>query len=148
MIILFLIVVENYKKKRKIEYCQQKVAKALREMKLFEQWLFVKQEGKQLSDYFLKKKINSIAIYGMGNIGERLYDELRDQGVMVKYAVDQKGKRICSDIEVVPDFDMNILEKVDAIVVTTVHCYEDIRTRVASKTNIPVISLEEILYEI
>lgn len=146
--ILFGAVAANYKKRKELDYCRQRANKALREMKLFEQWLFVKQDGKQLSDYFHKKAINTIAIYGMGNIGERLYDELNDQNVIVKYAVDQKGKRVCSEIEVYSSSDIDMLEKVDAIVVTTVHCFEEVKKSISAKTDMPVLSLEEILYEI
>ena len=141
-LILFGAIAVNYKKRRELDYCRQKVDKALREMKLFEQWLLVKQDGKQISDYFQKKAINTI-----GNIGERLYDELKDQNGIVKYAVDQKGKRICSEIEVHPGVDIGRMEKVDAIVVTTVHCFEEVKKNISEMTDIPVLSLEEILYE-
>lgn len=146
-LILFGAVAVNYKRRRELDFCRQKSDKALREMKLFEQWLFVKQDGKQISDYFQKKAINTVAIYGMGNIGERLYDELKDQNVIVKYAVDQKGKRVCSEIEVHPGVDIGRMEKVDAVVVTTVHCFEEVKKNISEMTDIPVLSLEEILYE-
>ena len=146
-LILFGAIAVNYKKRRELDYCRQKVDKALREMKLFEQWLLVKQDGKQISDYFQKKAINTIAIYGMGNIGERLYDELKDQNGIVKYAVDQKGKRICSEIEVHPGVDIGGRRNMKKIVVTTVHCFEEVKKNISEMTDIPVLSLEEILYE-
>lgn len=148
ILIFFGAVITNYKKEREIAYCRKSAEKALREMKLFEQWLFVRQDDKRISDYFQKRNIHTIAIYGMGNIGERLYDELRDGDVTVKYAIDQKGKRICSDIDVISNPDSSMLEKVDAIVVTTVHCFEEVRRKISAKTNILVLSLEEILYEV
>ncbi len=145
--LLFGAAAANYKRTRELDHCRRKADKALREMKLFEQWLFVKQDGKRFADYFRREKIRTIAIYGMGTMGERLYDELRDQDVTVAYAIDQKGKRVCSDLEVYSNTDLRMLKKVDAVVVTAVHCYEEVRKRITAEMEVPALSLEEILYE-
>ncbi|MBD5503051.1 MAG: hypothetical protein HDR09_04655 [Lachnospiraceae bacterium] len=147
-LILFGAVFANYRVEKEIASCQKNTGKALRERKLLEQWLFVRQDHKRVSDYFQKRNIHTIAIYGMGDIGERLYDELRDGEVTVKYAIDQKGKRICSEIEVFSNSDISTLEKVDAIVITTIHCFEKVKRKISAQTDIPTLSLEEIIYEI
>lgn len=147
IIILFFAIVSNYKKEREIVRCRKEADKTLHERKVFEQWLFAKQDNRYISDYFHKKGINTIAIYGMGDMGERLLDEMKNEDVEVEYAIDQKGNRICSDIEIVSQPDTSMLKKVDAIVVTPVHYFEDVRERLSAKTDIPIFSLEEILYE-
>ncbi len=146
--VLFYAIVSNYKKEREIARCRKEADKTSHERKVFEQWLFAKQDNRHISDFFHKKGINAIAIYGMGNMGERLLDEMRNENIVVEYAIDQKGNRICSDIEVVSHPDTDMLKKVDAIVVTAVHCFEDVREKLSVKTDIPIFSLEEILYEI
>lgn len=148
IIILFLTIISNYKKEREIFRFRKEAEKTLHEKKVFEQWLFVKQDNKHISDYFHKKGINTIAIYGMGDMGERLLDEMRNENIVVEYAIDQKGSRICSDIEIIADPDVGMLKKVDAIVVTTFNYFDDIRDRLLAKVDIPIFSLEEILYEI
>ena len=113
-------------------------------MQLFNQWMITKQEGKSVIDYFERENIKSIAIYGMSFVGERLYDELKKSNIDVKFAIDKKADRIYSDVEVVTPDDM--FEEVDAIVVTPVFYYEEIESFLTKKTDITIISFEDILY--
>ena len=39
----------------------------------FDQWLRIRQEGKTLVDFFEKNDYKTVAIYGMKELGERLY---------------------------------------------------------------------------
>ena len=58
------------------------------------QWLIHKQEGKNLSEYFERNEYKTIAIYGMKELGERLYNELKDTNIKVAYAIDKEAKHI------------------------------------------------------
>ena len=40
----------------------------------YDQWLCLRQEGKTLNEYFKCNGYQKIAIYGMKELGERLYD--------------------------------------------------------------------------
>ena len=40
----------------------------------FDQWLRIRQEGKTLVEFFEKNGYKTVAIYGMKELGERLYD--------------------------------------------------------------------------
>lgn len=113
---------------------------------LLNQWLSIRQEGRSLEEFFTEHNYNAIAIYGMKELGDRLYEELKDSGVSVKYAIDKNADFIYSEIDVVtPDADF---ESVDAIIVTAVYCFYEIEEILNKKTDIPVISLEDIIYEI
>ncbi len=110
------------------------------------QWLRVKQEGKNISEYLLKNNYRNIAIYGMRELGEALLEELKDTEVNVKYAIDQNAEDIYVPIDVLrPDDD---LEPVDAVVVTAIHWYEAIEINMKDKLGCPVISLGDIVYEL
>lgn len=85
-----------------------------------------------------------IAIYGMGDIGKNLLADLRDSSVKVDYAID-KVVTNTEDIRVVSPEEK--LEKVDAIVVTAIAYFDDINDNLSSKTDCPIISLEDIIYE-
>ena len=52
-------------------------------------WVSILQDGKKLSDYFEEKNYKTVAIYGYHYIGERLHRELAENGIKVKYAIDQ-----------------------------------------------------------
>ncbi len=142
--IIFLTQIQE--KNRQIKHWRQSADKSAQIMKLYDQWIFIHQDHKSIYDYFAEKGIRSIAIYGMDNVGERFYEELKDTDIKIKYAIDKKGGSINSDIKMVSPEDE--LERVDAIVVTVVYYFEDIYKNLSAKTDIPIISLEEILHEV
>ena len=113
---------------------------------MMNQWVAAKQEGKSLVDYFEKNNYHSIAIYGMSYAGERLLEELKDSKIDVKYGIDKNADGIYSDIELVTMEDK--LETVDAIVVTPIFFFDQIEEELSKKISCPIISLEDILYEV
>lgn len=112
----------------------------------FDQWLRVRQEGKTLVEYFEKQGYKTVAIYGMKELGERLYDELQGSGITVKYVIDKNADSIYAEVDVVtPD---EKLEPVDVIVVTAIYYFDEIEEMLSEKVDYPVVSLEDILYEV
>lgn len=113
---------------------------------LMNEWMKRKQEGKHVKQYFEKNNYKSIALYGLSHIGERLLEELKDSGVEVKYAIDKNAESIYTDIEVYsPD---EKLPEVDVIVVTAVYFFDEIYNILIDKVTCPIVSFEDILYEI
>ena len=113
---------------------------------MMNQWVLVKQEGKNLASYFEKNNYRKIAVYGMSYAGERLLNELKGSGIEVAYGIDQNADGIYSEIEIVTKEDT--LEPVDAIVVTPVFFFQEIEKDLAGKVDCPILSLEDILYEV
>ena len=112
----------------------------------FDQWLRVRQEGKTLVEYFEQQGYKTVAIYGMKELGERLYDELQGSGITVKYVIDKNADSIYADVDVVtPD---ERLEPVDVIVVTAIYYFDEIEEMLSDKVDYPIVSLEDILYEV
>lgn len=110
------------------------------------QWLCHKQSGVSLEKYFVPKGYHSIAIYGMGRLGSLLYEDLRDTDIEVKYAIDQDPYCTYPGLNVIKPEDE--LKKVDAIIVTPVLIFDEIENMLLKKTTIPVISIEEVVYEV
>lgn len=113
---------------------------------MMNQWVKVKQEGKNLAAYFEKNGYKKIAIYGMSYAGETLIDELRDTDIAIAYGIDQKADSIYADVDVVSKDDN--LETVDAVVVTAITFFDEIEEQLSEKVDCPIISLEDILYEV
>lgn len=113
---------------------------------MMNQWVLVKQEGKNLASYFEKNNYRKIAVYGMSYAGERLLNELKGSGIEVAYGIDQNADGIYSEIEIVTKEDT--LEPVDAIVVTPVFFFQEIEKDLSGKIDCPILSLEDILYEV
>lgn len=113
---------------------------------LYNQWLSIRQQGKSLVEYFEKNQYKTVAIYGMKELGERLFDELKDSDITVKYIIDKKADELYADIDIVtPD---EKLEPVDVIVVTATYYFDEIEEMLSEKVEYPVISLEDIIYEV
>lgn len=111
---------------------------------LLNRWLQIKNAGKTLEKYFTDNRIEHVAIYGMGALGERLYEELKLCNISVKYGIDRKA-----DSLKVPDLNLikpeEQMENVDVIIITPIQSYEAIRDLLEDKTDIITISLEDII---
>lgn len=131
---------------RKLEKAYDKSKKHFELFLLMSQWVKVKQEGKNLSSYFEANGYKKIAVYGMSYAGETLINELKDTGIEVAYGIDKNADYISTEINTVSADDP--LEKVDAIVVTAITFFAEIENKLRGKVDYPIISLEEILYEV
>lgn len=132
--------------KKEIERHKMYAEKHLAIMKLFNQWMITKQEGKSIVDYLHKQDVKSVAIYGMSFVGERLYDELKDSDIEIAYAIDKNADAIYADVDILtPEDD---LPEVDLIIVTAVYFYDEIEEMLQQITDCNISSFEDILYEI
>lgn len=113
---------------------------------MMNQWVRVKQEGKHLASYFEKNGYKEIAVYGMSYAGETLVEELKGSNITVKYGIDKNAAKIYADFDVVAPEEE--LESVDAIVVTSITFFEEIEEALSEKVSCPVISLEDVLYQV
>lgn len=113
---------------------------------MMNQWVKIKQEGKNLASYFEKNSYNKIAIYGMSYAGETLIDELKGSGVTVAYAIDKNADSLYADVDIVSTDDN--FEQVDAVVVTAITFFDEIEEQLSEKMDCPIISLEDVLYEV
>lgn len=114
--------------------------------RMMDQWVQVKQEGKNLASYFEKNGYKKIAIYGMSYAGKTLLNELKDTDVVVAYGIDKKAESIYSDVDIVSVDEK--LDEVDAVVVTAITFFDEIEEKLAAKVSCPILSLEDILYEV
>ncbi len=113
---------------------------------MMNQWVKVKQKGKNLSEYFKKNGYQKIAIYGMSYAGETLVDELKNTGIEVAYGIDRNADALYSDVEVRSLEEE--LGEVDAVVVTAITFFDEIEEKLSTKLSCPIVSLEDVLYEV
>lgn len=82
----------------------------------------------------------------MSYVGKRLYDELKNSDIEIKYAIDRNADGICAEIEVF-SLEENLPEA-KAVIVTPVFYFDEIKEKLEKKVNSKILSLEDILYEI
>ena len=113
---------------------------------LMNQWVQVKQEGKSLVSYFEANGYKNIAIYGMHFVGQTLCKELECSSICIKYAIDKNADNVFADFDVITMEDD--LAEVDAVIVTPIYYFDEIEEQLEEKVDCPIISLEDILYEV
>ena len=113
---------------------------------MMNQWVKVKQDGKHLVSYFEKNGYKRIAIYGMSHVGETLLNELDGTSTQVAYGIDQNADKIYAEIDILSMGDD--LEPVDAVVVTSITFFDEIKEKLSKKIKCPIISLKDILAEV
>ena len=115
-------------------------------MILFNQWMMAKQSGKNIADYLEKNNYKKIIIYGMSYIGERLVDELNNTEIEIVAGIDRNAKGIFANMPMLlPDEDM---PEADCMIVTPVFFFDEIKEKMVSKFSNPIISFEDIFYDL
>ena len=107
------------------------------------QWIHNLQVGKSISNYLTEKGFREIAIYGMGDLGKALLNELNKSGIIVSYVIDKNAGEIFLEIPVItPDSEF---ESVDAVIVTPFLQFEPIKEMLRRKINCPILSIADII---
>ena len=120
--------------------------KCLTLFKLMNRWMAINQRGKCILEYFEKKGYKKIAVYGLHYVGERLCDELRDTDIQIAYTMDKNKDRGYYGIKNYAKF--NKLPSVDAVIVTPVTFYAEIKDELQDKVKCPIISFDAVISEI
>ena len=94
---------------------------------MMNQWVKVKQEGKNLAQYLDKKGYKKIAIYGMSYAGETLLEELKGTEIQIAYGIDKNVENIYSELDIFSLDDT--YANVDAIVVTAITFFDEVHKK-------------------
>lgn len=132
------------KYKQQYEATLKEVNRYRKKYELMYQWMKLKQNGIELIEFFQDRKLESIAIYGMGDLGELLYRELEDNRI-IKFGIDRQLKQ-----NKIPIYSLeNVKEKIDAIVITPVLITDEIEDQIYEILGEQTTFVfEEILFEL
>lgn len=121
------------------KYWKEKVYK-----QILERWMTLR-DRKITVDLFLERRgIKTIAIYGAGIFGRHLYYELKDTNITIACFLDQN--RIMDIPEIKTIVPGEPVEDIDAIVITPIMEYEEIRSSLEQKYDFNMLSLETVIY--
>ena len=114
---------------------------------LLSMWLQNKENKLSIETYLLEIGVKKVAIYGMSFVGERLYDELEKSKITVEYCIDKNVNNIYKDVNILsPNDKLNC--NIDAIIVTAFTYFDDIESELKKKINVPIISIDDIVYSL
>lgn len=112
-------------------------------------WITLKQNGNDVASMLAEKGIYEIAIYGYGVLGRLLLQELKGSSVLVKYIIDNQKLKLEKGAEmpavIKSSGSLKRVKKMDAIVVTAIADYEEIKQKLEKKTDVKIIHLEELI---
>lgn len=118
-------------------------------MLLYDYWMSLKINNRNLAQYFEIKGYYKVAVYGMNYLGSRFCDELEKSKIRVLFGIDKEARGIEHTI---PIYEMeeavNYMHSVDVIVVTAISFYKEIALDIKARYEIPVISLKDVIVEL
>lgn len=110
---------------------------------LLSDWMTLKENGVDISNYLMSLGIHTVAIYGVGYLGKHLIQELKSGKVRISYLIDKNAAWIETEYEV---YTLNEkLEKVDAIIVTLVQGEKMVSEELGEKLDGKVITIKELI---
>lgn len=113
-------------------------------------WLKNQLNNKSIEAYLLQNEIKTIAIYGAGNLGELLYDELKvSNKITIKYIIDQSNvnKNLYKIPVIKPEQIMNI-EDIDCIIVTPIYAFDAIAENLKQFQFKNIVCIDDIIIKI
>lgn len=128
---------------KKIKEVQSQLEKITFYYQILNMWMEMKQKSISTVSYLQKKGIEKVAIYGMKELGERLYEELKSTDIEVACIIDKNPEQVLGDFIVISPDDR--IPKVDAIIVTANYYYLEIAEELKEKVDCPIYSLNGIL---
>lgn len=134
----------TYSCRRVLEY-REKYNRFFWMYKMLYQWMENTYKQKSIEKYLINNNWKTIAIYGCGDIGKLIYEELKDSTIDIKCGID-KNSNINFPLRVVDPQQFN--ECVDVILVASIVYYYEIEKELKRITDIPIVSIEDMVYEI
>lgn len=112
-------------------------------------WIELMQKEKKIAEYFEQNEYQTVAVYGMKEIGILLCTELKQEKIDIRYAIDKNAELINND-----SLDIEILKpstempKVDIIIVTAIHYFDSIYMELRKLTEAEIVSIVDVLWAI
>ena len=135
------------KKKRRQAALKNYGDKFYEYFQLLNRWMISDYEGKRVADFFHQEKIKRIAVYGMGELANRLTEALEGSGIQILYGIDRDV--CCTNARIAeiyyPD---DKLPEVDAVVITPFLSADAIKRDLAKTCPYKMISLDHMIYSL
>lgn len=107
-------------------------------------WMDILEDKKCLSDYLEEKGYYRIAVYGAQDTGFHLVKQLQKTRIRVEYIIDRSGSS--GKLNTLPVYPPDAcLPEVDAIIVTPVWDYQNIKEALLVKNSWIIISLQDMI---
>lgn len=113
--------------------------------RLFLRWIRIEQNGENIPKYLKEKNINKISVYGYGDVGKLLYNELINTNIVVTEILDKRDIRTENNLVIKKPHHGN--RDVDAIIVTAISYFDEIKKELSQLGYKNIISLQKLVEE-
>lgn len=141
----------NYNQKKIIQEANEKILKFKKYYQVLNQWIRNNIEHYSLEQAILDRGYHNIAIYGYGEIGNRIYDDLKQsEKIKITCFIDKMAEKFTRyNEDGVPVYSINEAQEysnVNVIIVTTVNIYKEIE-QLLKELKLPceIISFEDLI---
>jgi hypothetical protein len=113
------------------------------------QWVVIHQKNIDLADELFNRNYKRIVIYGMSDIGNRLFFELsQNSKIQILYTIDQGEPKQYYDFNCVKLEELYKYDEPDVVIVTVPHMFDEIKNNLSKYFQCDVISMTDFLYEL
>lgn len=111
---------------------------------MFMKWIQLLQKGHRISHYLEQNQISNVSIYGYGQLGKLLYEELLSDGIIIDNVIDKyvESTPVC---KVKRNDEVDVVEKM--LIITAPVELNYVKENVKCARNCKVISLMDIFVE-
>ena len=113
---------------------------------IMDKWICLLEEEKTIAQYFEKRNIETIALYGVGMMGRHLIKQLEHSHIKIAYGIDIRGNDEQQQFPIFNKYPEGY--DVDAIIITVTYETYPIYTTLEKEANCSIILLEEIIGEL
>lgn len=121
----------------------QDLGKFQRITSIYDTWLSLKNKGIHITEYLKQKGYRTAAIYGVTDLGRRLYQELSMDKLEVPYFIDINAPFLAEQVKVCSPNEN--LGQVDAVIISLVQNERQIAESVKMKLSVDVCTIVELI---
>lgn len=149
---LCFVIILEYKMIKFYKLCNEKeidkVQKFIEFYDILVKWIQHKQKGKTFVSYIENNDFDSVAIYGMKEMGLLLFSELQNNDINVVCAIDKNAELLDCEIEIPVISNLENIPNVDVIIVTPIHYFDSIHKELRGFTKAEIVSIEDLIWSI
>lgn len=126
---------------------EKRLEKAVRLNRLLGKWVESSVKGLRIGKYLRENGMERVAIYGWGDVGKKLYQELTQCGVRTEYILDQNVRMSeIAGVEIYPPLThAHELRTVDAVIVTVLAGFQEVKELLEDLGYPKIYALENLL---
>lgn len=154
--LLLLLIICNFceivylKKNMKLKLHNKKIVNALKNRYMtdcnFNNIILLERNIKNVKELLHDQNIDKVAIYGIGAVGQKLIDLFLKANVSICYGIDQNSSNLVKNLQVLKPEEIS--NDMDMIIVTPEMEFDDIKKKLETRINIPIVRLSELLEEL